>query len=48
MRGEYQIAYFTPEILLKRKEWRRMLLKEVYVHNLKTVVVDEAHTIKKW
>ena len=35
MRGEYQIVYFTPEILLKRKEWQRMLLKEVYLHNLK-------------
>ena len=46
--GEYQVVYFTPEMILVGKRWREMLLSEVYSCRLKTFVIDEAHTVKKW
>ena len=46
--GDYQLILFTPEMLLDQKRWRRMLLDDVYSTHLRPVVVDEAHTVKKW
>ena len=43
--GEYQ---FTPEMLVEQKQWRKMLLGDVYSSRLRAFVVDEAHTVKKW
>ena len=48
MSGDYQLVYFTPETLLDKKKWRRMLLGNVYASRLQAFVVDEAHTVKKW
>ena len=46
MAGEYQLVLFTPEMLIEQKQWRRMLLAEVYTSRLRAFVVDEAHTEK--
>ena len=35
------------ELLLDKKEWRKMLLNDVYSSHLHTLVTDEAHTVKK-
>ena len=45
--GAYQLVLFTPEMLLQSKQWRGMLNNEVYTENLKALIVDEAHTVKK-
>ena len=47
-RGDYQLVFFTPEMLLDKRRWRKVLLGEVYSHLLRVFVVDEAHTVKKW
>jgi len=46
--GEYQIVYFSAEVFMRHKRWRKMLLTDVYVRNLKTIVIDETDTIKLW
>ena len=46
--GHYQLVYFTPELLLDNKHWRRLLCSELYTNLLKGFVVDEAHCVKKW
>ena len=46
--GIYKLVFFTPEMLLLNKCWRQLLMIQVYSENLHTVIVDEAHTIKKW
>lgn len=48
VKGDYQLVYFTPEMILGSRIWREMLVGEVYAHRLRTFVVDEAHTVKKW
>lgn len=48
MKGDYQLVLFTPEMLLNKKRWRRMLLGNVYSSRLRAFVIDEAHTVKKW
>ena len=48
VKGDYRLVYFTPEMLLVSKRWREKLLEEVYVHRLRTFVIDEAHTVIKW
>ena len=48
LKGDYQVVYFTPEMILGSKRWREMLVGEVYSKHLRTFVVDEAHTVKKW
>ena len=47
-RGEYQLLYITPELLIGRSEWRKLLLGDVYRNRLVAFVVNEAHTVKKW
>ena len=46
--GIYKLVFFTPEMLLLNKCWRQLLMTQVYSENLRAVIVDEAHTIKKW
>ena len=48
MQGDYQLVFFTPEMLLNKKKWRKMLLGDVYASRLRAFAVDEAHTVKKW
>lgn len=45
--GDYQLVFFSPELLLT-KCWREVLLGPVYSKRLRALVVDEAHTVKKW
>jgi len=46
--GEYQLVFISPEALLSKKRWRKMLLCDVYQRNLVAVVVDEAHCVRNW
>lgn len=48
IQGQFQLVYFTPEILLTNKTWRKVLSSDVYAKRLRGFVVDEAHTIVKW
>ena len=48
LRGAYQLVLFTPELLINEKFWRKMLLDDTYAHRLRSLVVDEAHTVKRW
>jgi len=48
IKGEYQLVFFTPEILLNAKNWRQLVQTESYTRRVKTLVIDEAHTVKKW
>ena len=48
MAGDYQLVFFTSEILLTKSKWRDMLLGEVYKNRIKALAVDEAHRMKKW
>ncbi len=48
LRGDYQLLYITPELLIGSNVCRKMLTGEVYEQRLKAFVVDEAHTVKKW
>ena len=46
--GEYQLIFFTPELLLGIKKWRKLLSKDMYTRRVKAFVVDEADCAKKW
>lgn len=46
--GEFQIVFSSPEMLFMRKYWRNMLSSDIYACQLKGLVIDEAHTCKKW
>lgn len=46
--GSYKIVFLTPEMLLLNKQWHCLLASQVYKANLQALVVDEAHTVKKW
>ena len=46
--GHYQIVFFTPEILVFNQKWRQLLSTTTYTCRLRGLVMDEAHTIKKW
>ena len=48
MAGDYQLVFFTPEILLMKSKWRDMLLGDVYRNRINALVVDKAHCMKKW
>ena len=45
--GAYQLVFFTPELLIENKRWRKVLMNDVYATCLKALVVDEAHTVRK-
>ena len=46
--GLYQLVFFTPEMLITNKRWRRVIESDVYAERLKALVIDEAHCVKKW
>ena len=48
VKGEYNLVYFTPELLLEQNRWRRLLQTRHYVNRLRAFVVDEAHCVNKW
>ena len=45
---QYSNVFFTPEILLLTKKWLELLSSSTYSDHLHAVVIDEAHTVKKW
>ena len=46
--GRYQLVFFTPELLIDSKRWRKMLSSAIYSRRLRGFVVDEAHCVAKW
>lgn len=46
--AKYQLLFFTPEALLGNKKWRRLICSDKYRNQVKGLILDEAHTIKKW
>ncbi|KAL5460118.1 hypothetical protein EMCRGX_G033544 [Ephydatia muelleri] len=46
--GKYQLVFFTPEIVLASKKWRKVIQGDVYNERLRAFVIDEAHCVKKW
>ena len=46
--GEYQLFFFTPELLIDQRKWREALKSEVFSNRMKALIIDEAHTVKKW
>lgn len=47
-KGAYQLVFFTPEMIITNKRWRKMISGDLYTKQLKAFVVDEAHCVKKW
>ena len=47
-RGEYQLVFFTPEMIINNKRWSKVIEGGVYTERLKAFVVNEAHCVKKW
>lgn len=45
-RGLYQLVFFTPEMLITNKRWRRVIESDAYADRLKAFVIDEAHCVK--
>ena len=43
--GNFQLVFFTPEMLIGSKRWRNMLTGNVYSERLKAFVIDEAHCV---
>ena len=48
MKCHFKVVFFTPGALLLKKKWRNLLITPTYSNCLRAVVVDEAHTVKKW
>lgn len=46
--GDFQIVFSSPEMLFMRKRWREMLMSDIYSSQLQALIIDEAHTCKKW
>ena len=46
--GKYQLIFFTPESLLKRKKYRNIIRSNHYQARIIGLAIDEVHTIKKW
>ena len=46
--GQYQVIFFSPELLLTDETWRDMLQSPVYREHLVGFIIDEAHCVKKW
>ena len=44
----YRLVFFTPELLIMNRRWRKVPSSDVYNNHLKAFVVDEAHCVKKW
>ena len=46
--GLFQLVFFTPEALLGKRRYRKPICNEYYQRRISGLVIDEAHTIKKW
>ena len=46
--GDYELVFFTPELLIESHRWRKVMCSDVYTERLKGFVIDEVHCIKKW
>lgn len=46
--GKYELVYFTPELLIDGKRWRRVLTSSSYCSRQRGFIVDEAHCVAKW
>jgi ATP-dependent DNA helicase RecQ len=46
--GEFQILFFTTESLLLSKKWSKLVCSVLYQSRVVGLVIDEAHTVKKW
>ena len=47
-KGEYQLVFLTPEMVINNRRWRKIIESDVYTERMKAFVVDEAHCVKKW
>ena len=48
IKGEYQLVYISPELLMVNLKWREMLRSTIYQTKLKAFIVNEAHCVTKW
>ena len=46
-RGEYQLVFITPEMIIIHKRWRKVIDGDIYTERLKAFVIEEAHCVKK-
>ena len=46
--GKFQLVCFTPKSLIIQKRWREVICSDNYQKRIRGLVIDEAHTIKKW
>ena len=46
--AKFQLLYFTPEALLINTKWRQLICTASYQKRIRGLIIDEAHTIKKW
>ena len=47
-RGEYQLVFVIPEMILCDERWDEILSSSEYQEHLVGLVVDEAHGVKTW
>ena len=47
-RGEYQLVFVSPEMILCDERWDDILSSSEYQEHLVGLVVDEAHCVKTW
>ena len=45
--GRYQLVFFTPELMVGNRRWRKVLSSDMYRRRLRGFIIDEAHTVKK-
>ena len=48
LRGQMQIVFIGPELLMLKLTWRDMLRTPIYKRNLVAFVVDEVNCVTKW
>ena len=46
--GKFQLLFFTPEAILMKKKYRKLICSDDYQKRICGLVIDEVHTIKKW
>lgn len=48
LEGRYQLVFISPEQLIVKEKFRCMCQNEIYTERLVSLVIDEAHCVKKW
>lgn len=48
LRGEVQLVFISPESIIGKEVYRKMLLSSQYKEKLVALAVDEAHCVKTW